>query len=47
MTGSTASVRRPSPPEETLGTYLGWYLGAAFILIVLGIATAVWFIYHP
>lgn len=32
---------------DAIGSYAGWYLGAAVIAAALAAAFALWFIYHP
>jgi hypothetical protein len=38
---------RSGAPEESPGSYAGWYIGAGVVVAVLAVGAALWFMYHP
>jgi hypothetical protein len=34
-------------PDDTTGSYAGWYIGVGIVAATLAIGLALWFIYHP
>ncbi len=47
MTANPQRAPTPPDPEGEVGSYAGWYIGGAVIVVVLAVGIGLWFVYHP